>query len=394
MLIEVIQRKMDNPKILDVIKANPELPYGEVRRQAMESGLSRVDFDMAWAEAYPEEKGLTEHDRKVREISDEVAHLGVDTKTHEAWKSYFKAKGCGDDECDLGLVLSGAKINYGPLKVKWMLFWSIGASILLFFGFQWLMGSNQSNPPSGMANLVVLIFSSLPLLIYLGFLSKQFQKFCWKVIERDFGAKVEPDPGAWMSKWKASGAVFLGVPNATLENIYQLKYDSRETYFGTYSFWVRTGKSRTKVEKFVVVQRTRQVYPCANCVRPLQEGTHSRKKVQLEGVDFGAKFKVYSEKPVDAFYVFNPRVMSALLEPEILKTLNSFETAGDWVILIFNGVFIGTGIHLGGPVIRYEEYQKAKRILLQHLDLATDINDVLSRQIVDDGTKRSDAKIR
>jgi len=383
---------LDNSQAISLIKTHPELPYEEVRRQAMDSGMSRIDFDGAWAEAYPEEKGLTEHDHKVSEIGAEIGRLGIDTKTREAWKAYFKAKGYGDDECDLGLVLSGAKINYGPLAAKWMLFWSIAACGVVLFAMQWLMRS-QSGELSGGANLASLVFSTVPLLIYLGFLSKQFQKFCWKVIEDDFGARSEPDPGAWMSQWKAAGAQFLGMPNAVLENLHKITYDSRETYFGFYSFFVRTGKSRTKVEKFMVVQRARQVYPCASCIRPKQEGPVSRKKVQLEGVDFGVKFKVYSEKPADAFYVFNPRVMSALLDPEILKTLNSFETAGDWIVLTFQGILIDTGIHLSGPVIRYEDYQKTKRLLLHHLDLATDINDVLSRQIVDDGAKRSEAKI-
>lgn len=385
---------MDKGPIINIIKGHPELPYEEVRRQAMEAGLTRGDFDNAWAEVHPEEKGITDNDRHVREIGAEINTLGVETKTREEWKAYFKAKGFGDDECDLGYVLSGAKINYGPFSPKWMLLSVFLLSAVLLAIIVWWVyysyGARMGEKTDGR----IFTIPIMPIILYFASLSHQFQKYCWKVIEHDFGAKSEVDPGAMIRQWKTSGAEFLGISNATIEKLFKLQYDNRETYFGSYVYWVQSGKHRRKVEKFVIVQRTKRPYPHARCVRPAEDKSFLRKKVQLEGVDFNAKYNVYSEKPVDAFYVFNPRVMMALLDTEILKTVKMFETAGEWITVVFEQVGMSTGIRFGGPVIRYDDYHKVKHNLLRHLDLASDINDVLSREIVDDGSKRSEAKLQ
>jgi len=384
---------LEKNQIVDIIKSNPELPYEEVRRQSLEAGLSRVDFDGAWVEAHPEEKGVTENDRHVREIGDEINRVGVETKTREEWKTYFKAKGYGDDECDLGYILSGAKINYGPFSPKWMLFWALFASLLIFALIFWLLFWSHGVRFGERADIRTFIFSGAPIILYLSSLTSQFQKYCWKVIEHDFGAKGDVDPNGKFAQWKKGGAEFLGISSERVEKLFSLVYDQRETYFGSYVYWVQSGKHRRKVERFMIAQKTRQSFPHARCVRPMEDHSFLRKKIQLEGVDFNAQYHVYSEKPVDAFYVFNPRVMSALLDQDIVKTVKSFETAQDWIVIVFEQVGMSTGIRFGGPVIRFDDYQKVKRNLLRHLDLATDINDVLSREIVDDGTKRSDAKL-
>ena len=384
---------IEKAQIVDVIRQNPALPYEEVRSQALESGLSRVDFDGAWAEVHPEEKGMAENDHHVRSIGDEINRAGVETKTREEWKTVFKAKGFGDDECDLGYVLSGAKIDYGPFSPKWMLFWVALASVAIFAAAYWWVFMSYGARMGEKSDLRIFFVAGTPLFLYFASLSSQFQKYCWKVIEYDFGAKAEVDPNGKFAQWKKGGAEFLGVSSGRVEKLFGLVYDKRETYFGSYVYWVQSGKHRRKVERFMIAQRTRQVFPHARCVKPMEDRSFLRSKVQLEGRDFNAKYNVYAEKPVDAFYVFNPRVMSALLDQDILKTVKSFETAEDWIVLVFEQVGMSTGIRFGGPVMRYDDYQKVKRGLLRHLDLATDINDVLSRHIVDDGSGRSEAKI-
>jgi hypothetical protein len=65
---------------------------------------------------------------------------------------------------------------------------------------------------------------------------------------------------------------------------------------------------------------------------------------------------------------------------------------GDWLVMAFSPRTIAAKITFQEPVIRFADYQEFKKRLLVPLDLSADINDVLSRQIVDSGEGRTQAK--
>jgi hypothetical protein len=113
-------------------------------------------------------------------------------------------------------------------------------------------------------------------------------------------------------------------------------------------------------------------------------------RVKLEGVDFNQRFNVYSKAETDAFYVFNPRFMEALLQKENVLFM---ETFGDWLAVGLKGDSQVPKFHTKEVPIRFAEYEACKLKMLEDLDTVNDLADVLSREIVDDGSKRSEAKI-
>ena len=391
---------MDKAQIVDIIKNNPELPYEEVRRQSVEAGLSREDFDGAWVEANPDQKGIGDHDRRVKEIQKETKRLGKETKTREEWKTYFKAKGYLDDECDLAYVLEDAKINYGPLPPKLTIFLLVLLGIGIAFVLGPIMGSGSSSSyrsyshsrsRNGSSGVVYL--ASAPVLGYIFYLRRQFQKYSWRIMEADFKATLDPAPSRHFSDWKKAGAEFLGRSDAKITTFFETTYDNRLTHFGTYMYSEGSGKHRHTVECFLVVQETKTQFPHVLCRRPSADVALLRNSVQLEGIEFNKQYKVYADSPTDAFYMLNPRIMSALLDKGVLASIKSFETVGDLVVMIFGGLPLDTGVHFSEPVVRFKDYESIKGRLLAQLDVATNLNDVLSREIVDDGSKRSEAKI-
>jgi len=81
-----------------------------------------------------------------------------------------------------------------------------------------------------------------------------------------------------------------------------------------------------------------------------------------------------------------------MIEPEIVKCLKSFETVGDYILMAFSKLDLSTPTRFKKPYVRFADYKKIKQEMLKRLDFATDINDTLSREIVDDGKNRSVAK--
>jgi len=135
-------------------------------------------------------------------------------------------------------------------------------------------------------------------------------------------------------------------------------------------------------------------FPEVLCVRNGKDHRYKKKEVSLEAVDFNKNYYVYTDNPSDAFYVLNPRLMDSMLKKELLDYVIAIETFGDNLLVVFNNVDIIGGIKFGGPIIKFKEYIKRKREILKRLDLSTDLNDVISREIVDENSKRSVAKIK
>lgn len=329
------------------------------------------------------------HDERVKEIKNEIKKTGKNTKTRAEWKKYFKEKGYTDDECDLGYVLMGAKINYGPFGpiISIIISIIIGAIIIM-------IGVRLSDTKDILPIYAALAAGVLPTFFYVCYISFQFKKYSDKVIMTDFHASKEDYPDNWFSKWKKEGIIVLTYKDAEIPELFKLKYDNRETYFGKYKYTFRSGERDTTCTLFIVVQKTKTKFPVVHCLKPGLDRTFWKKEVHLEGNEFNKEYNIYTKNPTDAFYVFNPRIMVALLKKKTLKDLWAFETIGDYIFMVFNDVKLDTSFHFSPkePIIEYGNYKDVKQSILYKLDLATDLNDVISRQIIDGGESRSVAK--
>jgi len=404
---------MADNSIADTIKSHPDLSYDQAWDQACQAGVPLKDFDQAWVKVRGAQK-VGEHDRRAQEIIEEIRKLGEETKTREEWKAYFKAKGYLDDECDLGYVLNYSKVDYGAFPPK-LTITVLSALFLLSAVGVAMVGGKMGFPSLTSFNIesrwlremlgyltLIPLFFMCALGGYLSYLQRQFKGCAWKVLESDFSAKMVVGSMWKYDEWRKQGAQLFGVDDAGVSLLFGLPYDNRETCFGVYETYTyvqyragRNGPLRAKKIKtpyFMIAQKTRQKYPWAHCVNRSLSSISFGKDIALEGVDFNHQYRIAADRPTDAFYVFNPRVMSALLDPMVCASLITFETAGDWIFLVFSPLPTDTGMHFGGPAVRYADYQRVKFLLLHHLDLATSLNDVLSREIVDDGSKRSEAK--
>ena len=329
------------------------------------------------------------HDQRILEIQGEMNKLGKSSKTREEWKSYFRLRGYEVDEFDLGYALSAIKMGPGSLLAKRMpllVFLILVAvfSMALWWGFVG-DGSYKGLKPG---IIYFFVFFAAVIIFYSVLLSRQFKKYYWQVIRYDLEVKAEDSPSALLKLWKGSGAEFLGRPDATIENVFRLTHADHDTYFGNYAYRGEDGRW----EYFFIAQKAKKVSPHARCVKPMYDYSVLRPKIKLEGVDLNTQYNVYAKGSAEARCVFIPLVVSTLLDSKSCRAIRSFEVAEDWVILVFEDVVRG-GIRLMGPMIHFGDYQKVKRNLLAHLDLATSINNMLSREVVDNGVQRSKTKL-
>lgn len=355
------------------------MPYSQVKSQAKEAGLSSDEFEESWRVAKLDKS--VDNDKRVVEIKNEIKKALKSGKTLKEWKKYFMEKGYLDDEVDLGYVLADAKINYGPLPPKATVILIIALSVALTVIF-----FKYFNEPFGIYIGIVLLVA------YFAWLGGQVRKYSDKVIQHDFNAKKKPSTYMLFNEWKGKGSDLLHYPSSKITSLFEMQYDGRLTYFGEYQYTTGSGKSRTTHHYSFIAQKAHKDLPLVHCFRPWMDRSFFRKEVHLEGRDFNKKYNIYADKPTDAFYVFNPRVMNAMLEEEVVKDLKSFETVGDMILMSFSQASLQTGIHFKGPIIKFDNYQKVKKKMLHRLDLASDINDSLSRKMVDSGEERSAAK--
>lgn len=373
---------MEINQITDIIKAHPNMPYAEAKSQAVEVGLSTKDFQNAWDQAKKE--GLSENDRHIQEMIKEMRSMGIGTKKILEWKAYFKKKGYLDDEVDLANVLVNAEIDYFPFS-SWK---TMVVIVLLIAVVIYFLNTSYKGVLSGDSIEDLIQIGFLVVVGYLGYLAGQFRKYTGKVIRLDFDAK----PAKMLQSWKVNGSKLLNYPAAQIINLFEMEYDKRQTFYGEYQYTVGSGKHRRTYSYAFIAQKAHKKLPLVHCFSPSLDRSFFKKEVKLEGNELNKKYNIYAKNPTDAFYVLNPRVMNALLEGEVLKALKSFETVGDFIIMSFANLTLHTGIRFKGPIIRFKDYNGIKTKMLHHLDLASDLNDILSRLIVDSGEGRTVAK--
>lgn len=375
---------MEIQQIIDVIIANQHMSYDDVKKQATEAGLSSVQLDQAWREAKLD--ASVDNDKRVADIIDEMRLAKKETKTIYEWKEYFKQKGYLDDEVDLAYVLADAKIEFSPFH-PWIL-WIIVTLIIGIIGYMIYDNFNNLGEYFSQFGIQLVVVLASLIVAYFSFIVSQFRKFTAKIIRLDFNAL----PAIELRKWRLMGSKLLSYPSAKITSLFEMEYDGRQTFCGEYQYTVGSGKNRHTYYYSFIAQKTHKELPLVHCFAPWMDRSFFDKEVQLEGKEFNDHYNIYAENPRDAFYVFNPRVMSAMLEKEIVKELKSFETVGNYILMSFTNLPLRTPLRFKAPLIRFVDYESLKSKMLHRLDLASDINDTLSRQIVDDGEKRSVAK--
>jgi len=370
---------MDIQPIIEVIKANQHLSYDEVKKQAIEVGLSAEQLEEAWREAKLDPS--VDNDRRVAEIEDEIRLRKRETKTLDEWKEYFKQKGYLDDEVDVAYVLTDVNIKSNPFSSWYEPVIIVGLITVFAVSFSPLPGI-----PIVLEAVMTALFTYGVLYLILFF--SQFQNYSLNIIRLDFNAK----PSLPLPEWKQGGSKLLDYPEANITSLFEMVYDGRQTFYGEYHYTVGSGKHRHTYFYSFIAQKAHKELPLVHLFAPQMDRSFLKKEVQLEGKEFNKAYNIYAKNPRDAFYVFNPRLMTALLKLEVVKELKSFETVGNYIIMSFTNLNLSTPTRYKKPYVRFADYESLKSKMLHRLDLASDINDTLSRLIVDDGDNRSVAK--
>lgn len=373
---------MDKTQITKALEANPDISFEDAKKQASEAGVTDKDFYDAWDLTHKEY-----FDQRILALMNEIDNSETADKVGQ--KRRYKEKGYLDDEFDLAFCLKGARIETGPFSVRV----SLILLIILGIGISiWLSRTGATN--------IALIFGFFPLLLYVIWLAAQKQKYLYKILSLDFDAKVieGPELNALYKKLKDEmGSIYLKTTHGRFTKGLRLIYDKRPTYFLDHIYSIGSGKHRTTIVHTLVIQEHEHNFPntfCYDVYTKMPIGLF-KSDVQLEGADFNREYKVYvpdNKKKSDAFYVLNPRVMSKMLEPEVRKTLKIFETTGNMLIVGTYACVMAMTIGTKPPIIPYAKYKNIKAEITSRLDLATDIADVLTREIVDKGDQRSIAK--
>ena len=373
---------MDADQIIEALKANSDVSFEDARKQASEAGVGEKDFLDAWRRTHKEF-----HDKRVLELMNEIDNSETADKASQ--KLHAKEKGYLDDEFDLAYCLKGVKLRKGPFPI-----W-ISVILLLLLGFGIDVGLVRLGAEGQM-----LIAGFVPVGAYVIWLFAQKKKYFFKVLSLDFEAKVlkRKELGDLLKKLKDElGSIYLKTTRGGFYQGLRMIYDNRPTYYLDYTYSIGSGKNRVTYHHTLVIQEHKHTFPNAFCYDNTTRIPISlfKENVKLEGTDFNKEYKVYvadDNKKVDAFYVLNPRVMAKMLEPEVKKYLRAFETVGSMLIVGMINCPIGMSVRSRPPIVTYDEYRNAKDEILKRLDIATDVTDVLMREIVDKGEKRSIAK--
>jgi hypothetical protein len=332
---------------------------------------------------------IGEHDQRVLELMEVVdTSETADKKTQ---KQQAKAKGYLDDEFDLAYCLKGVKFSKGPLPT-WLT-----TTLLTLLGLGIIAILITKKPDAFQIGLL----GFLPLGLYRFYLHAQRYKFVSNIFMMDFAAAQlnAKECFAFFNKVKNElHSDYLKSTGGSFGNVMRLTYDNRPTYLLFHSYTVGSGKNSRHYTYTLVIQEHKRTFPNAFCFDKRMEIPNIlfRDDVELEGVEFNKKYRVYTkdnDSHVDAFYVLNPRVMAKMLEPNEKEYLKLFETTENLVITGFaHQDFGGVKVRAEAPVIPFDEYRKVKETFLKYLDITTDLTDVLMREIVDKGENRNQAK--
>ena len=321
-----------------------------------------------------------DHDARILEIQKVIKSLGVESKTREEFKNDFKSQGYEDDECDLGYELVNAKLQTGPFSYgKTMIILTIITVLLIVFARSFL--------------------GFILILIYFAYIQIQRTNYFKKILLNDFGArKLEKEERDHLiKKWEENKSYILDMPEGKMDDIFEIEYDKRKTYWADYHYVIGSGKHKKIIELLITVQSLKRPLPPIHCYRKSMQSEdiwHWAGNVEMESVEFNKKYNTrFLNHGEDAFYVLNPRVMVSLLEEKHVEKIKFMEILGSEVMVGSGSLKIGGKIRAKGPIIKYDEYKKAKDQLIACLDIMTNVNDVLAREIVDDGSQRHTAKM-
>ncbi|MBN2087947.1 DUF3137 domain-containing protein [Candidatus Peregrinibacteria bacterium] len=377
---------MNYKDVIKVLKANPDISLDEAKKQALEAGVSTGDFYNAWKKA-----NSKFHEKRILEIINILNSRDGGIGTDEL-KKEFKPKGYLDDEIDLAAALQYAQIKTGPFSsiVTVFLILILGIAITTLVNLIFGLGEDILN-----ISFFIILFGEIA---YMGYIGAQMSKYFGKILASDFNGEElrRVEAKSMLDKWKANGASYLKRSNGRFHQMFKIEYDGRPTYFSNYTYTIGSGKNRRSYTYLFVVQKTHKSFPSVQCYKNSMHFTSfiHGKDIQLEGIEFNKLYKINStDKESDAYYVFNPRLMSALIEKEKVDEVFLFETVGDEIMVGFKQMgSAGSIFRTKQPIIKYADYKREKDHLIKCLDIATDLNDVLCREIVDAGDKRSVAK--
>ncbi len=317
-------------------------------------------------------------DARVNEIRLEIERRGKASQSHADWKAEFKTKNYADDEIDLGYSLAGIHVRYGPFPPK------IRLAILLAPILLWLWSLKGSQE----ANMLLFFLSLFPFFAYMIITGRQQNKVLFKVLEADFDAEEIKEPKKLLKELKTAGYTYFDRRLPRIGRLFRCLYDKRETWFGEFEYTVHRGKKSDTHHRFIILQQAKAPYPHVAMLSPRElspEFYNDLKSVQLESPEFSSTFRCLASAPVDAFYVLNPRVMARFLDEEKVLRLMAFETLGGKLLFVYDAIPLASTFKLSPPEVRFDEYKKLKDQLLKALDHATNLNDTLSREIVDTG---------
>jgi hypothetical protein len=378
---------MDKETILQIIQKHPEMSRKDIKSQALSAGISEADFDDAW---YKNDAYYAERNKNVVIIQREIENIGKNSKTRDEFKQYFKSKGFLDDECDLAYALAGIEIKIRPFSQR--LKKLIVNSIIIIGIFVLTLILNFPNETLGTILPFAFIFN------FFYFFIKGTRKSVFNsVLTSDFQARIvsPAETPKLIEKWKNKGSrLFNRKINNSFTSLYQIDYNNNQTFFGNYEW------SDVKVPHhfLLVIQKTNKPLPPVQAYYtakdPLPLHLRNGKDIQLESTSLNEEYKLMAtNQESDAFYVFNPRLSYFFIDKNKPVKIELFETLEDEILVGFSKMENPENFfNLEAPLIKFKDYYYVKLHLLKCLDVATNINLLLDRKIVDNGDGRSEAR--
>ena len=364
---------MKKSEIATIIKSHPEISYEEGWRQALQAGLCRVDFESAWTTARGS-KAKDDPDWRIHEIQREMRKLGKKEWALADWKVYFAKKRVRDAECELAFALFHAQKTLGPLSTLWMRRMATLLVILsVAFGF-WLGGRSEGSSVMGVSWTLFSLIAYFGCFLVLG---AQFRGNAHKLVEHELGVE-SLNPEEWLARWRGEGFGFLGSPNGALIHLVRARHGGRTTYFGEYIHREGEGAHGTPISRFLVAQEFGKRLPGVHCVREWRLSTSAFKSPLKTGNEaFEKVFTSFSEDGPGALALLAAGTANRLVERPAQESVRSFEAIGGTSILLFAPIPLQTDIRFSGPMVRFSDYQRIKKGILDHLELAARIIDTL-----------------
>ncbi len=326
------------------------------------------------------------HDERVKKISAVLKEYEKEAYSIDEWKQHFKSKGYTDDEIDLGYALTDAESIYNPSSSLLTTIVIFIFSLVLAYLAYVRSGENIKSGEEYIQILSTVLAFLTPNALYFKYLKGKLGKIYYSILKNDFQAQYI------QKKYfvNLESTLFQHM-NSKFHNLLACSYDKRNTFFGNFHYVIAKNYEH---DFFVVIQELKKPFPNIHCFRKMKmlpiNIAHGLNKVTLEG-KFNEEFSVYTQNPTDAFYVLNPRIMDKLLQREVFQDIKIFEVIGNYLLVSFKEQKLYK-IRLKPPIVKFEDYIVGKKKVLEFMDIVSDLSDVISRQIIDDGSNRNVAK--